>query len=409
MAPLGTAQGQAPVKATVFTVRRLDGSADADFDRGLSDTVRLEIENAGYAVIDGWDKLLDPGEKAPVHGPRATELARGVGAALAITGYYLWLDAGSLSLSVQCWETAGETLLAAFTLSAPFDLSYYNLLHERLGVLVRSAEAFTGPPRIEAIAVAEARGLGTITFRSEQDGVEVLLAGEKSLGTISDGKLEASVGLLSTGSTLDLELRKDGFHTLATAATAIPEIRLPTLLPAHRFTVDLAWNSGLPIGVNGTFNWFPVPDWVFVGGIAGLSAQFGDWGATDEHAVLHLDAGARAGVYLLPMKPQIKVFGATLKIPFRIGFVAGFGAMPSFSLAPAHPWWLDWYILAPMPFIEFGTKDTVITLRMDQRYSLGLPGGAIDRGWIMRLVPDENESDGIREVVPIVLGVTFKW
>jgi hypothetical protein len=408
-APLCTAQEQLPVKAVVFTIRSLAGVADADFDQLLTEAVHLEIENAGYTVVDGWEKLLDAGEAAPVHGPRAAELARGVGAALAVTGYYTRPDAGSIALSVQCWETAGETLLASFTLSAPFDLSYYNLLHERLDALVRSAEEFTGPPRIEAIEVAAARGLGTITFRSGQDGVEVLLAGEKSLGAIADGRLEAPVGLLLTGSRLELELRKDGYHTLETAVTAIPNISLPELLPARRFAAELVWNSGQPVGVGGTYNWFPIADWVFVGGAAHLSAQFPAWGATDEYTVLHLDVGARAGVYLLPIKPQITVFGAALKLPFRIGVMTGFGAMPSFSFAPGHPMWLDWYILMPSPFLEIGTKDTVITFHTDQRYSLGLPGAAIGRGWMMRQVPDSSESDGTRDVLPIQLGVTFKW
>jgi hypothetical protein len=406
-APLCLAQEQLAVKAVVFTIRGLTGTADADFDQILSDTVRLEIENAGYSVADGWQKLLDAGEKPPVHGSRAAELARGVGAALAFTGYYTRPDAGSVALSVQCWETTGDTLLASFTLSAPFDLSYYNLLHDRLVALVRSAEQFTGPPRIEAIEVAAARGLGTITFHSRQDGVEVLLAGEKSLGAIADGRLEAPVGLLSTGSRLELELRKTGYHTLETAVTAIPDIRLPELLPARRFAADITWNSGQPLGVGGTYNWFPVADWVFVGGAACISAQLPAWDATDEYTVLHLDAGARAGAYLLPIKPQITVFGATLKLPFRIGVVTGFGAMPSFSFAPGHPMWLDWYILMPSPFLEIGTKDTVITFRTDQRYSLGLPGAAIERGWIMREVP--NDSGGTNRVLPVQLGVTFKW
>ena len=408
-APFCTAQSQLPVKAAVFTIRGLEGAADADFDQVLSDTVRLEIENAGYTVADGWKKLLKAGEPAPVHGPRATEIARGVDAALAVTGYYTRPDAGSVALSVQCWETAGETLLASFTLAAPFDLSYYNLLHDRLAALVRSAEKFTGPPRIEAIDVAAARGLGTITFRSGQDGVEVLLAGEKSLGTIADGKLEASVGLLSTGSRLELELRKDGFHTLETAVTAIPAINLPELLPARRYSLDLAWNSGQLLGVAGTYDFFPIPDWLFVGGAVGLSVQVPSWDSTDEHVVLHLDAGARAGLYLLPPKPKITVFGATLKLPFRIGVVTGFGAMPSFGIASGFPAWIDLYLLMPMPFLEIGTGKTVLTFRVDQRYSLGLPGSAIDQGWMMRRIPDGDEPDGYREVVPVVLGVTFKW
>jgi hypothetical protein len=408
-APLGAAPQQLPVKAVVFAIRGLADEADAEFDRILSDTIRLEIGNAGYALVDGWEKLLAPGEAAPLRAPRAAALGRDLGAAIALTGYYTRPDAGSVALSVQCWETAGETLLASFTLSAPFDLSYYNLLHERLFALARSAEKYTGPPRIEAIEVAAARGLGTVTFHSEQDGVEVLLAGERSLGTIADGRLEAPVGLLSTGSRLELELRKPGFHTLATAVTAIPEIRLPELLPARRHAVDISWNSGQPLGVGGAYSWFPVPDWVFVGGATQLSAQLPAWDATDEYAVLHFEAGARTGVYLLPVKPQINVFGAALKLPFRVGVTTGFGAMPSFSFAPGHPWWLDWYVLIPSLFLEIGVKDTVIIFRTDQRYSLGLPGAAIEQGWMMRQVPDEDEEDGTRDVLPIMLGVTFKW
>ena len=405
----GAAQEQVPVKATVFTIRDLGTGADAEFDRLLSEAIRIEIENAGYDVVDTWDRLLDPGEAPPVHGSRAAELARDVGAAVAVTGYYTRPDAGSVALSVQCWETGGETLLASFTLAAPFDLSYYNLLHDRLAGLLAAAEKFTGPPRIEAIEVAEARGLGTITFLSDQDGVEVLLAGEKSLGTISGGRLEAAVGLLSTGSRLELTLRKDGYHTLETAVTAISKVRLPELLPARRFSLDLGWNNGQPLGAAASFAWFPVADWVFVGGAAQVSAQLPAFGATTEYAVLHFDVGVRAGVHLLPLKPSVTVFGAKLDLPFRVGVVVGFGALPTLSLAPGNPSWLDWYILTPCPFIELGTGKTVISFRLDQRYSLGLPGSVLPRGWIERRVPDGSESDGWRGVMPVALGVTFKW
>jgi hypothetical protein len=403
----GAAQEQLSVKAAIFTIRDLGPSADADFDRLLSEAVRIEIENAGYDVVGGWEKLLEPGEAPPVHGARATELARDVGAAVAVTGFYTRPDAGSVALSVQCWDAEGGILLAAFTLAAPFDLSYYNLLHDRLGDLVSGAEKFTGPPRIEAIEVAEARGLGTITFLSAQDGVEVLLAGEKSLGTVSGGRLEAAVGLLSTGSRLELTLRKDGFHTLETAVTAIPEVRLPALLPARRFGLDLDWNNGQPLGAGAVFNWLPVADWVFVGGALQISAQLPEFGAAGEYAVLHFDAGVRAGFYLLPLKPSITIFGATLDIPIRAGVVLGFGALPTVSLAAGNPFWLDWYIMTPCLFVEFGTGKIVITFRMDQRYSLGLPGSALDRGWIMREVP--NKNGGTNDVMPVVLGVTFKW
>jgi len=78
----GTAQEQLPVKAVVFTIRDLGMRADADFDDLLSESVRLEIANAGYAVVDGWDTLLEPGEVSPVTAtaaptPRASSAARG--------------------------------------------------------------------------------------------------------------------------------------------------------------------------------------------------------------------------------------------------------------------------------------------------------------------------------------------
>jgi hypothetical protein len=124
--------------------------------------------------------------------------------------------------------------------------------------------------------------------------------------------------------------------------------------------------------------------------------------------VLHFEAGTRAGFYLLPLKPSIKIFGAKLDIPIRAGVVVGFGALPSVSMSASHPTWVDWYILTPCPFVEFGTGKTVITFRMDQRYSLGLPGSALDQGWIMRKVPNQS-GGGTNDVMPVVLGVTFKW
>ena len=74
------------MKAAVFTVRNLSGvAANDEFEQLLTEAIRLEIENAGYAVVDGWEPLLDMGEKAPVHGPRSAALARGVGATLALS------------------------------------------------------------------------------------------------------------------------------------------------------------------------------------------------------------------------------------------------------------------------------------------------------------------------------------
>ena len=52
---------------------------------------------------------------------------------------------------------------------------------------------------------------------------------------------------------------------------------------------------------------------------------------------------------------------------------------------------------------------TAYTFRTDQRYSLGWPGSALDRGWITVRVPDDSEDDRTRDVLPVQLGVTFKW
>jgi len=138
-------------------------------------------------------------------------------------------------------------------------------------------------------------------------------------------------------------------------------------------------------------------------------AQVPSLGAVGEYTVLHFDTGVRTGAYLLPMEPRISILGASLRLPFRIGVVWSIGLLSSVSLAPAHPGWLDWYIGMPSPFLEIGTKDTVFTIRTDQRYALGLPGGALDRGWIMRRVPYADGSDGYDSTTPVMLGVTFKW
>ncbi len=402
--PLG-AQQAGGITACVFPIA--NGSGEAAFDgdgRAIGEAVRAEFEAAGYLVTVPDEAA---GSAAVVHGEAGAAAAAAAGADIAVTGLFA-IDAASesISLSVDCWQRDG-TLMAGFDLAERFGLNFYNVLHDRMATLIGKVKTVTGAPRIDSLQLAAVKGLGQITFSIPQDGVEVFLAGEKSLGTSAGGALTAPVGLLQGGSDLALELRMPGYHPQRLLVPATPDVQLPALQRANRFAVEAGWTSAQPLGIGAALLWYPVADWVFLGLPLHVGAQLPPPGATGQHAVAHLDTGVRAGVYLLPYDTRIPFVPDTSPLRLRVGLSVCGGVYGTFSAAAGMPALWDWYFGPPMPFLEVGTEPVVFFIRMEQRYSFGFGGGALGRGWIM--IETQKSGGGTDTRPPVILGVTWKW
>ena len=385
------AQQAGGITACVFTIANASGDpAFQEDEQAITEAVRAQFEAAGYRVVAG--------QGAPAHGEEAVAAAASAEADLAVTGLFIIdPDAEAITIAVDCWQRDG-TLMGGFDLEERFGLNFSNVLHDQMAALIAKVKTVTGAPRIDSLQLAALKGLGDITFHAPQDGVEVVLAGEKSLGATSDGKLQAAVGLLKGGSDLVLDLRKAGYHSVSLVVPATPDIRLPALQRANTMAIEASWTSAQPLGVGGSVLWYPVGDWVFVGGLLGLGVQ------TGPHWVFHLDTGARAGVYLLPYDTRIPFVPASSPLRFRVGVSMSAGVLTTRSTAATLPWALDWYVGAPTPFLELGTESVVAFFRVDMRYALGLGPNLLGRGWVEVAWPGSQATRP-----PITVGVSWKW
>ena len=144
-----------------------------------------------------------------------------------MTGFYTVED-DRIYISIQCWDVSADVLAAGLQQTARFNIAFYSSLHDRVVEMLPQIHLETprGPARSTAASVRRQPTVSELTFLSPDDGMEVILPGDTSLGTIADGKLVWQSGGLPLGSRISVEKRKEGFHTSFETVRAAREIRL---------------------------------------------------------------------------------------------------------------------------------------------------------------------------------------
>jgi hypothetical protein len=362
-----SAQGQAPVVCVVYPIQDLSpaGSDTQQYGRPISDAVAAAASAHGYSTIadDAWHEAakaqsLDPGRVFTQ--AAALAIARVVGANLAVTGSFS-VQNDQIYYSIQCWDVEAGRLASGVQETTPFNLAFFTALSQKL-----SDDLF---PSVRL----EQKETPRIVLSSPDEGMEVIVSGDTSIGQIRGGEVTWPLTGLAPGTKVTVEKRKTGFHTDyqdITLVTGAP-IPLSPLAPAHTTSVELNETVGQLLGTGATLRSYLVPDWFYLydGGYAWLQppANFA------LRFAFHGDILAGIGGYL----------GFPPTSWFRVGISTGAGMVLTFLSTPGFPNYTDFYLDIGSLLIEATFAQTTFFLRTDFKYALGIGENLLGAGWIM--------------------------
>ena len=260
--------------------------------------------------------------------PQVLLLGGKAGADMAVSGFY-WMENNRILVSLQCYDVKAGTLLTGFLHTWRFNLGFYNSIHAEIADLVERV-VFLSAPRL--ITLKDEVRVDEITFASPQDGMEVVIEGQKSVGRIQDGTLVFQTHGIKAGTPLRVEKQQEGYHTLWQNILAAPEVLLTPLPRKNILSLELDWTAGQLQGAGATLRWYPVPDWIMV--------NFSEYLHTQVPLVpngslpIHADSELLAGLYLF-LPPESG---------FRFGISAGVGTILTYIPSGNLPIFTDVYI-----------------------------------------------------------------
>ena len=384
-------QDQAPpqkIPCIVFPVQAIAGGPSAaDYEKTITDSVSAALAVGGLTLLgpETWSAAArNVDRRTLLESAVAVGTARTAGAAVAVTGYYTLQDQ-RIAVFLQCWDVKTGRLLASLQQAARFNLAFYSALHDRI---VEILPRITAAPR-PATAIASIPGrfaLAEIDFLSADDGTEIVIDGDRSVGTVSGGKLVWKNPGISPGETILVEKRKEGFHTSTESLKGAQELRLSPLVPMSRFDVDVAMTGGLLPGAGAWLRAYIVPDELFL--------DFGAYpfwqtpSSASGHYITHVDTSYGVGSYI----------GTPADWPVRFGVSTGVGVIVTPSFASGGPDYTDAYLNVFDWWVETRIFGPVFFLRQEWKYALGLGTNLLGTGWIMA-----------NDFPLMTFGVSFQW
>lgn len=367
---------------------------DVDRSQSLFSAVSTELGAAGFQLVP--ESQWRSGEGANLSAQdsldpsRVAGIARAAGAELAVTGFYDLHD-DRILISVSCYDARTGSLMAGFMKTWRYNLGIYSTLHGELQDLLShlnlgQVDQSQGGQKQAAGPVL----LPAVTFTSPQEGMEVILAGDRSAGRIEGGKLVFAAPGTKPGQTLLVEKRLDGYHTAWQRVRAAPVIALTPLARRDRVAVESSWTFGQLIGAGAAIRFYAVPDSTFFTlslypyGQAPAS-QGGNW-------LVHIDTELSMGSYLFfPPNSLIR-----LGISTGLGFIVS--VMPAAQMNL--PDYFDGYLNILSPWVELNLPHVSFFLRPEVKLALGASGPNL----LGRTVILAGNT-----FPPVTLGALFKW
>ncbi len=378
------------ISCVVFTIQDLSADgAYRDYEQPLTASVSAAIEVNDLALVpqEKWTAAIERQKldgRALLESDQALAVAREAGADFTVTGYFS-VQEDMVYVSLQCWNVRTGLLAAGLQQTARFNIALYSVLHEHVVetiARIRAQEAPAQPP----VALPPQPRIADITFLSADEGMEILLGEDASLGVIANGRLAWHSEGLIPGVKLRIQKRRPGFHTSWETVKATREIRLSRLEPEHRAALEMDWTFGQLLGLGSSLRLYFKPDgsFMFAGGY--LFAQLPLTSAGSP--VYHIDLSMGLGTYLI-FPPDASVrFGIStgLGSDFTILTSAAGGAYTDVYLDVVN-WWLETRVLGP-----------VIFFRQEWKYTLGISSNLLGRQWM-----------SVNGIPLMTLGVLFRW
>ena len=365
---------------------------NSKYENIITDQIIVELENSGFNVLPRKrmeEVFADSGlsKKELVSGASVIPLARQVGADLAFCGFYS-VENKALHLQIKCYSVAQEVLIGAVLKTGRLNLSIYNLINRAVGEIVPRIQVIKEPANEIAAVRDQVR---KVVLLSPDEDMEISLAGERRVGRVSNGRLVLPFIPFQIGSELILEKRKEGYYPDEERVVLDKEsleIGLRPLRKKIHLATEMHWTYGQLLGIGLGQRYYLKPDYWFLSGEFYYYIQHSFM--ENSRPVFHYDLRFLFGGY-----PLSRV-GSRL----RLGFSSGIGGiMTSFSVS-GMPVNRDIYLNVLNIWLEWNLSEKwVLFLRSEGKYSLGLEGGLLGRGWLM--VGDHFP--------PLTLGLVRKW
>jgi hypothetical protein len=381
-------------KAVIFPITDLSvKGADTERQDRLSAAVDAEFRAAGFRLLPGGEGGTGPAEQRErLDGPAAAAVARNAQADVAVSGSFT-IENDQIVVVLSCYEAQTGALAAGFLKSWHYNLTFYNNLRseieDMLARLNLPAPRGTEPETGEAVE---------ITFTSRQEGMEVLLGGERSVGTIEKGKAVMPSGALKIGFPLLVEKRMPGYHTSWQSVRAGSEIALTPLARKTTVALEASWTAGEFLGGGGAARFYLLPDSLFLS--AGLNVSFDPPVLSNAGTVAHFDTQVSVGQYLI-FPPDS---------PFRLGIGTGFGTIFTAAAAAGPSVYTDVFWDVASLWVEWNLPRVSLFLRSDLKYTLGIGTNLLGRG-ILTWKASTSASSGSpvsARFPPLTLGVVIK-
>jgi hypothetical protein len=372
------------------------GQRDPDRLQAVSDAVAAAFRDAGYR-LEGQESTEPPADagQGETGGAAAAALARAAGADLAVGGF-LTVVGERILVALSVYEADSAALAAGFVRSWRSNLSFYTSLRRELHAMALSIPAprasEKAPDQPEA-PTAE----GEVSFISQQEGMQLLLSGEKSLGRIENGRLAVRESALVPGTRLVVEKRLPGYHPARQTVVAGRDVVLTPIARRSTMAVEASWTAGEFAGGGAAFRYCLQPDSLYLS--AGLTV-FGEQPASQGAPLMHADVLLLLGQYLFFPPESL----------FRMGVAAGAGVVVTAALGAVGGPYTDVYWDMASLWTELSFPTVSVFLRADIRCTLDLGLNLLGRT-IMIWGAKAAFPDGTTipfYFVPLTLGVAFR-
>jgi hypothetical protein len=382
---------QEAARQTVCLISSVDlepGEDTAGYGEIITDTLRVELQNAGFEVLpaESWKELQSRWQLSDLElilGPNVLRIAARIGADLGVAGFYRVQD-GKILLDVKGYDVAQKRLVSGVLKSGRIGISIYNLINDAIGEMLPAIREEVVPPSI--VVRQRDQRLREIRLESPDEGMEIYMAGETLLGKIEAGVLTFPS---YAGAVLEFETKKEGFHDRTYTLAVDQEhthFNLQELRKRTRWASEIIYTAGQTLGVGLGMRYYLEPDQLFLSLEDYYYLQYVP--IADSRPVHHDDLRTLIGSYLLTGPYS----------SFRMGISSGFGVIFTGFSAPDMPCFTDYYLNFNLWF-EWNLSGWILYFRLEGKYGLGLGQYLLGQRWL------SSEIWG----PPFSIGVVKKW
>ena len=353
----------------------------------ITDAMRVELNLVDFSVIPvrEWQEIKKReqfSDRDLLRGANAVNLGRMVGADLVISGF-VSVDRGRILFSLKSYDTATGRLTGAVVKSGRAGLHVYNLINEAAAELIPALKEETSPLPQEVVILEEEKLVKDITYeeevsemgrlirvtllaRAEDEGAEILLAGDHLAGRIANGKLSFST---KADTKLVIVSQKEGYHPdrqVFKLGDRDKRIKLRPLIPIAKRGLELEYTSMQMLGLGVAYRYYIKPDQFLVRAADYLYLQY-PFLNPNARPVVHNDFMLQVGHYVL-FPPSSR---------FRVMVNTGLGAIITLFTDLSlynnmdNPIFTDFYWNIFGLWLEANFSHRSYFYRIDIRYALG--------------------------------------